>query len=330
MTDAKTKSNNYLLYIISIIAISVVMGSSGDISQTMLSAAAGGGLFAALCLTKRKVWISAIPAVVAPSVVYLMTGSIDCTALSLSFLPVGVAVCYGISKNLSRMKTVVLTIGAMIIFYGAVQTVYVYLLFGSLTPDSFSKFVELNLDVFRNFYMQLRELYVSNNLEISKIFTEELIEQVINETRVMWCGYALAAFGILGFISTVIAKALCKKEGAFPEECGEWKLVLSKLGAIVFIFAYIAGNLYSSETEGLYLAFAINAICFGIAPAVLYMGASKILRKIRSAKRTSAMIIFLISISVFGLYVLLTMLIIGIYATLTYEEKPSVSTTEQK
>ena len=277
MTNEKTKSNNYLLYIITILALSVVMGSSGDIFQTMISASVGGGLFATLCLTKRNVWISAIPVIMAPLLVYLMTGSIECTALSLSFLPVGITVCCGISKKLSRMKTVLLALGAMVLFYGALQAVYVYLLFGGLTPDSVSKFVELNLDVFRNFYMHLRELYVSNNLEISKIFTEELIEQVINETRVMWCGYVLASFGILGFVSTVIAKALCKKEGVFPEECGEWKLVLSKMGAIVFIFAYIAGNLYSSETEGLYLAFAINAICFGIAPAVLYMGASNAL-----------------------------------------------------
>jgi len=313
-----------------VVAIGVITASTGDISQTMLSAAAGGGLFAALCMTKRKIWASLIPVIATPGIVYLMTRSLDCTALSLSFLPVGLLVYYGMAKKLSRMQTVIRVLGVMLLFYGAVQAVYVYVLFGSLTPETISKFVELNLDVFRIFYSQLREFYIANGLEIDKLFTEELIEHVIEETRVMWFGYALAAFGVLGFVSTAIAKALCKKEGAFPKECGDWKLVFSKVGALVFIFAYIAGNLYSSETEGLYLAFAINAICFGLSPAVLYMGASKILGKIRASKRTSALITFLIAISVFGHYVLLFMLIVGIYVTLTYEEKDAVSPTEEK
>jgi hypothetical protein len=127
-------------------------------------------------------------------------------------------------------------------------------------------------------------------------------------------------FAISSFLASIIAKRISQKNGKFPSECGEWKFVFSKPGAIVFLLAYFVGSMYVSDKEGQYLPFAINTLSMCLYPAILYMGVRKLVSMFKGrGGGTIAMII--ISLVLFGSLIMPLIIIVGVFATLMYKEK---------
>jgi hypothetical protein len=130
--------------------------------------------------------------------------------------------------------------------------------------------------------------------------------------------------GMKDFVSTAIAKSTLpdrKAKEEFEQKVGKWNFVFSKTGAAVFIMAYIAASLYSAEKEGLYLSLALNAICLGMYPGLVYMGGIRIIEKLRKEKKMSYLISIIIALAVFGRYVLLLLVILGVFTTFTYQNE---------
>ncbi len=318
--NVENKSKKYLIFMLALIAVSVFSGTAGDPLQSMLASGVGGGFFAAICLNKFKVW-TVVPVMVFPPVAsYLITAAPEKAILSLSFIPVGIAVFYGIKKGLSRSQTIVRSISAMIVFYVAVYLYYIFILFGSVNGENIAKYIDLNLQGVRNNMERVKEIYAQMGVDVEKFFSKEILDEVIYSLRMSWLGYGLAVFGIFSFVASVIAKSAIPYGAEFKKEHGNWSYVLSKMGAVIFTLAYFAGALYPPENEGMYFPLAINTICIGMTPAVLYMGVSRIVKKLRSERRIFFLILILISLS-FGNFAMLLLLIIGVYSSLTYEGK---------
>ena len=257
--------------------------------------------------------------VIPPCAAFVLTGGWINVYLSLAFVPVGIAVYMGIRKRYSRGQTLVRSIFGMSVFFAIAYCMFIYKLFGAVNVENILKYVELNLDFLRKNLEMVKEIYAQTGMEVEKIFTAEMFDELIDSVRVSWLGYGLALFGVFSFVATAIAKSSIVAKHEFKKANGSWSFVLSKVGAVVFILAYIAGSLYSPEREGLYFSLAINGICIGLYPAILYMGASKVLSKLRPQNRVLFLILFFIAMS-FGTFAMLLLLIIGLYSTLTRKD----------
>ncbi len=332
MTDnisTKSKNKKCVLYMVVVIGVATYAAASKDILLTIASALVSGGFFAAVCLCNFNL-LTIVPMFIIPPVgVYFATGDLILSFMSLSFLPVGVAVYYSIKKNLSRSQTIVRSMISMLVFYAIVYSAYIVKIFGALTFDNIKLYIDLNFELLRQYMNYVKQIYIENGMDAETYFSYELIEEAILSLKLSLLGYVLALFGICSFASTAIAKKASAAFGAFPEKMGEWKFVLSKIGAWVFIFAYIAGGLYSADTEGLYLPFAINSICVCMFPAVLYMAGAKLKSKLRAGAGVSFIIMASILLALFGSFVVLILMIVGLYSTLTYQNNTS-SEIEQK
>ncbi len=315
------KSKKYLIYILVLWAVSLYSGITGDVIQSMVIAAIGGGLFAAVCGINFKVWTVLLMTVIPPIGTYYLTRDINSVILSMSFFPVGAAIFWGMAKKLSRSQTIVRSVGVTALYYAAVYSNHVFALFGKVSGETIVKYIDLNLQYVRLYLEYLREFYVQMKINVEQFFPAETIEKLVLALKVSWLGYGIAIFGVIGFVGTVIAKRATVSKTEYKKDCEEWQFVFSKAGAIVFILAYLAGGLYSPETEGLYFPLAINAICIGMYPAVLYMGFIKVWQKFRSSGRMFFLIIAMIAFS-FGNFAKLLLVIIGLYSTLTYSNSP--------
>ncbi len=320
--NINAKKNNYLIYMAAVVALAVYSGLTGDIITSIIISGIGGGLFAGVCLNKFKIWTVGLVLVIPPLASFLMTESYEKTILSLSFFPVGIAVFYGMKKGLSRSQTIVRAMGGMIAYYAVVFSAYVWYLFGSLSSDTFRKYIELNLGVIRNLMEQTKQIYIQSGIDVEELFKKEVLDELIYSLRIAWLGYGLMIFAIFAFIATAIAKATLSSSNAkkaFEEKNGNWSFVFSKTGAVVFVLAYLAASMYSAEKEGLYLAVALNAVCLGMYPALIYMGARRIIEKLKADKKMSYLISLVIALAIFGKYVMLLLVIAGLFATFTYK-----------
>lgn len=318
--NVENKSKKYLIFMLALMAVSIFSGTSDRPMHSVIAAGVGGGFFAAICLNKFKAW-TVIPVMVLPPIAsYLITSDPKKAILSLSFIPVGIAVFHSIKKGLSRSQTIVRSISAMIVFYAAVYLYYIFILFGSVNGGNIVKYIDLHFQVMRNNMESIKEIYAQMGVDVEKFFSKEILDEQIYSLRMSWLGYVLAFFGIFSFVASAIAKSAIPYGAKFKKEHGNWSYVLSKIGAVVFTLAYFAGALYPPENEGMYFPLAINTICIGMTPAVLYMGISRIMKKLRSERRIFFLILILISLS-FGNFAMLLFLIIGVYSSLTYESK---------
>lgn len=305
---------------LALVAISTFVGILGDPFQSMIAAGVCGGFFAAVCLNKLKAY-TIIPMVAVPPLIsYLLTASPEKSVLSLSFVPVGLAVFLGIKKGLTRNQTIVRSIVGLGIFYGAVYSLYVFILFGAVSGENILKYIDLNLQSVRIYMENIKSIYASTGVDVEQYFSKELLDEVIESLRVSWLGYGLAIFGISSYLATIIGKSAIPFEEEFEKKNGKWRFVLSKIGAVIFILAYILSSLYSAEKEGLYFSLAINAFCLGMAPAVLFMGVSNVIQRLRSERRIFFLILLLISLS-FGNFAILLLLIMGVFHSLTYVDE---------
>ena len=322
--NVNTKSYKYLIYMLAVVALSVFSALSGDIITSIIISGIGGGFFAGICLNKFKVWTVGLVSICSPALSFFLTQSLEKTVLSLSFLPVGIAVFLGMKKGYSRSQTIVRGIFAETLYYAAVFSSYVYHLFGSISSSAFRKYIELNLNVVRMYMEQVKQIYIQNNINVKELFKKEVLDELIESLRVTWLGYGFMLFGIFTFVSTVIAKSTIptgKAKEDFEKKVGKWSFVFSKAGAAVFVMAYMAASLYSAEKEGLYLALALNGICLGMYPGLIYMGGLRIIEKLKTERKTSYLISLVIAFAVFGKYVMLLLVIFGIFSAFTYKEK---------
>jgi hypothetical protein len=206
----------------------------------------------------------------------------------------------------------------------------VYALFGKINGENIVKYIELNLHSVRLYMEYVKNLYIQMEIDVEELFSTADIEELIDVLKVSWLGCGLAIFGVSSYIGTVIAKRSSNFKIENKNGSDSWAFVLSKMGAVVFLLAYLAGGLYSPETEGLYFPLAINGICFGMAPAILYMGIVKVFQKFRTSGRIFVLIVAMIALS-FGKFALLLLLIIGVYSALTYKTvAPAETNNDEK
>jgi hypothetical protein len=313
------KSKKYIEYMVALIIVSALLSVNADPVSAMITAGVCGGFFAAVCINKLRAWTIIPMVVIPPCAVYALTGGWINVYLSLAFVPVGVAVYMGMRKRYSRGQTLTRSVFGMSVFFAIAYCMFIYKLFGAVNVGNILRYVELNLDFIRQNLEMVKEVYAKTGVDVEKIFTAEMFDGLIDSVRVSWLGYGFALFGISSFVATSIAKSSVVAKYEFKKANGSWSFVFSKVGAVVFILAYIAGSLYSAENEGLYFSLAINGICIGLYPAVLYMGASKALSKLRPQNRVLFIVLFFVSMS-FGNFALLLLLIIGLYSTLTRKD----------
>lgn len=328
-SENKNKTKKYIIFTLVLLAFSTFSGIAGDIIQSIVIASVGGGFFASAYFNKPKVLFS-IPVVVIPPVAsYLVTGTVESAILSLSFLPLGIAVIYGISKGLSKSQTIARGIISLVGFYAIVISMHIHALFGAVNVECVLKYIELNLDFIRSQLEAAKTIYAQTGVDVEKLFPDEMFEAAIESLRMSWLGAGIAAFGVAGFIASSIAMSNAPFRRDFLKKNGKWNFVLSKIGGVVFILAYLVGGLYSAETEGPYFLLAINGICLGLYPAVLYMGFAKIIQKLGPDRRIPVLIVLLIALSI-GNFATLILLIVGVYSTLTYKEKETEKINKNK
>ena len=209
-------------------------------------------------------------------------------------------------------------------------SVIIVSIFGYINGGAVEKYIELNLDVVRESMEEAREVYenseLKDQLQRDEVFTEKFEEEVINSIRTSFVGYMIMLFAISSFVATVIAKRISQKNGSFPAECGEWKFVFSKPGAVVFLLAYFVGSMYVSEKEGPYLPFAVNTLCMCLYPAILYMGVRKLVSMFKGRGGGGTIFMLIISLILFGSFIVPFIVIVGIFATLLYKEEKQENT----
>ncbi len=333
--NSNAKNNKYLIYMALTVILSVFSALSGDLLVSIIVAAVGGGFFASVCLDKLKGWRVGVMAILPPVLAFAFTQSPENTMLSLGFLPVGVVTLYCMKKGFTRSQLIVRGVASLALFYGAFFSLCIYRLFGSLSIDTAEKFIRLNIDVILFYMNEAKEIYTERGVDkeiIEKLFSKEVLDELVTALRVSWLGYGLALFGVASFSASAIAKFTLseKDKKAFFDRVGKWRFVLSKIGACVFIIAYFASSLYSGEKEGLYLPFALNAICLSMMPGVLYMGVRRIFDVIHPTKKTTTLIFIIVAATVMGKFAMLFFMILGIYSSLIYKEKTETEKNEKK
>ncbi len=327
--EVKSRSLVHLLYMGIVVCVAAVCAVTGDVFMSLLSAVVGGGFFAAACLCRFNIF-TVTPMVIVPLVVVgAITENFSLTIMSLSFLPVGFAVFYCICKNKNRSQTVLTSTVALTLFYAALYSVIIVSIFGYINGGAVEKYIELNLDVVRESMEEAREVYensdLKDQLQSEEVFTEGFEEKVIQSIRTSFAGYMIMLFAISSFVATVIAKRISQKNGSFPAECGEWKFIFSKPGAVVFLLAYFIGSMYVSEKEGPYLPFAINTLCMCLYPAILYMGIRK-LASMFKGRGGGTIVMLIVSLVLFGSFIMPLIIIVGVFATLLYKENNTEKT----
>ena len=320
-TKTTSQKNNfkYLLYMGIVIGFATYSAASADIVLSIVSAAVGGGFFAAVCMRKFHALIVAPMMLIPPLAVYFVTSDLIFSFMSISFLPVGLIVFYGMKKNLTRAQTVVGAIVSLGVFYALVYSSIIVKILGVLNVDAIKLYLEWNFEIIRQYMLAAEKAYVDNGLDLTQYFHEGMLEEALLSFKLSVLGYIIAFLSIVSYAATSIAKTASKKMDVYPVQLEEWKFVFSKTGALVFVFAYLARGMYSADTEGLYFPFAMNTICVSLCPAIVYMGFSKFAKRFRSGARVGPFLILALFLALSGGYIMLFLLIIGLYATFTYK-----------
>lgn len=321
-TKTEAKNNNifkYLLYMGIVIGFATYAAACADIILSIVSAAVGGGFFAAVCMRKFNV-LALIPMMfIPPIVVYLVTSELILSLMAISFLPVGITIFYGMRKNLTRSQTIVRTVLALGAFYALIYSSIIVQMFGALNVQTIRIYLEWNFEIVRQYMVAVENAYIENGLDVTQYFPEGMLEEAVLSLKLSVLGYIIAFLSIVSYAATMVAKSASLKLNAFRSSMGEWKFVLSKAGAFVFVLAYLAQGFYSADTEGLYFPFAMNTICVSLYPGIIYMGVRKIAKKFSSGAGGRSILFLAIALALFGAYIALLLLVVGLYATFTYK-----------
>jgi len=276
-------------------------------------------LFSALLASGFSLWKLLIP-IASYGLSCLACGDVALAALSIFYLPASLVTVACIKKNASRSATVVLssvTVGLTALTCVAIAA----LLSGkSLSFDGVSAYID----------------------EVSKTFAENLVSNVpdslFNETLTKATYQALIFEGIkyfsmcfavlfcniVAFSSTAVTKRVLSltKDGAggLSEFAKEWRFVLSKPSAIMFIVCYLC-LIVGGETLTLPQQIAFNTVMTAIQCGVFVMAFSFLRDKVR-ANGFASIFVYIVFLYIFGMsFTAMVISCVGVFVTLARKTK---------
>lgn len=277
------------------------------------------GLFSALLASGFSLWQLSVP-LVSYGLSYLACGNGALASLSLFYLPASLVTSVCIRKSVSRSASVVLsslTVGLTALAYVAVTA----LISGvSLSFEGVSSFID---GVSRAFAENL----VSNvpdslfNETITKATYKALVFEGIKYFSMC---FAVLFCNIVAFTSTAVTKRVLSASNnatvELSEFAKEWRFVLSKPSAVMFLVCYLC-LIVGGETLTLPQQIAFNTVMTAIQCGVFVMAFGYLRQKVR-VNGFASVFMYIVFWYIFGMsFTAMVISCVGVFATLARKTK---------